>query len=84
MDRLSSALTCRRWAHVISETSLLEDVELYLRDFNMEAAMSHLKRSSRRYRCLRIANGKGVLVDRLAEFDVTFRVHELIVFFLSF
>ena len=56
-DRLNSALTCRRWAKVMSSSDMLEDIRLDITGFEMDAAASLLSKSSRRHRSLLLHNG---------------------------
>ena len=62
-DRLNSALTCRRWAEVTSNSEMLKDIRLNIAGFEMNAAASVLSKSTRRHRSLLLHNGiyPGVL-----------------------
>ena len=56
-DRLNSALTCRRWAEVMSSYDIFKDIRLDIAGFEMNAAVSVLSKSTRRHRRLLLHNG---------------------------
>ena len=56
-DRLNSALTCRRWAKVMSSSDMLKDIRLDLAGREMDAAASLLSKSTRQHRSLLLFNG---------------------------
>ena len=53
-DRLSIALTCRRWAEVTSASYMLEDVRLRIKDSQLKCAGNILLKSRRHYQFLEI------------------------------
>ena len=66
-DSLNSALTCRRWAEVMSSYGMLEDIRLDIAGFEMDAAASVLSKSTRPHMSLLLHNGIHLKFRRCKE-----------------
>ena len=63
-ERLETALTCRKWADLVSHGALLEDTWLKIYGSDMDKAADILIRSRRQYRNLWIFGGTYSDSDR--------------------
>ena len=69
VDRLNSALVCRRWARIMSSSVMLEDICLNIAGFEINAAASALSKSTRQHRNILLHKGitNTRVYDRLCE-----------------
>ena len=60
-ERLSSSLTCRRWATAVSASRLLDDVTFVTSGADLEAGDFTAIHSDRQYRSVKIVGGNVIL-----------------------